>query len=127
MVINIINLLNTSVQSYWFHTCWRIFLKPFGDISGFCGTTVEQADPSYRPQEKVANHIILLQIISVEEGGGNIKDELRRLEQEVYQWQLGVYDVQMEILQEEEKLIKTQIKHIQSEEQGEKCTYFPRQ
>ena len=41
MVINIINLLNTSVQSYWFHTCWRIFLKPFGEISGFCGTTVE--------------------------------------------------------------------------------------
>ena len=60
-----------------------------------------------------------IQIISVEEGGGNVTSELRRLEQQVYQWQLSVYNVEMEILQEEEKLIKIQIKRIQSEELGE--------
>ena len=73
---------------------------------------------------RILAHTILFQIISVEEGGGDIKNELHRLEQEVYQWQLSVYDVQMEILQEEEKLIKTQIKHIQSEEQGKDALHF---
>ncbi len=58
------------------------------------------------------------QIVSVEEGGGRVRSELERLEQEVYKWQLKVYNIQMEILQEEEKQIKNKLKYIQMQQKG---------
>jgi hypothetical protein len=42
------------------------------------------------------------------DGDGGAGGQLARLEQEVYEWHLQVYDIQLEYLQEEEKLYQHQ-------------------
>ena len=48
----------------------------------------------------------------------SVADQLQPLEQEVYSWQRKVYDVQLEISQLEEELIRNRIQVLQQEQRG---------
>ena len=59
----------------------------------------------------------LFQIASVDEKPG-VKREITMLENEVYEWQVKIYELHMQILDEEERLAKTQREAITRDIQG---------
>ena len=65
----------------------------------------------------VAPVFVLHQIASVDERPG-VQRELLHLENQVYDWQLKIYDLHLDILREEERLAKTQREAITRDIQG---------
>ena len=59
----------------------------------------------------------LFQIASVDEKPG-VKREITMLENEVFEWQVKIYELHMQILDEEERLAKTQREAITRDIQG---------
>ena len=59
----------------------------------------------------------LFQIASVDEKPG-VKREITMLENEVFEWQVKIYELHMQILDEEERLAKTQSEAITRDIQG---------
>ena len=66
---------------------------------------------------------LCVQIASVAEMPCGVKQELLRLEKKVYEWQDKIYAIQLDILDQEESLLKGQMKVIKLEHEGNCYTY----
>ncbi len=66
---------------------------------------------------KLFGKYILLQIASLEEKPG-VRKVMVDLEHKVYEWQVKVYNTHLRLIQEQEALIKTQMKPLQLECKG---------
>ena len=74
--------------------------------------------------DKPLYYKILFQIISLEDNGKDIDGDLEKLEKQIYYCQLQIYETHMEVLNEEEKLVKKQIQFISEKQDGIKSCYM---